>query len=36
MTYRVNNEESLDTISLTRSRFFGDNKDGAQWVIDQL
>ncbi len=36
LNYRVNNEATLNTISQTRTRFFGDNKDGAQWVIDQL
>jgi len=33
---RVNNENSLGTIKNIRNRFFGDNLDGAQWIIDQL
>jgi hypothetical protein len=36
IVYRVKNEHSLKTINLIRKRFFGDNKDGAQWIIDQL
>jgi hypothetical protein len=36
IVYRVNNEHSLKTIDLIRKKFFGDNKDGAQWIIDQL
>jgi len=26
----------LKTIEKTKYRFFGDNKDGAQWIVDQL
>jgi len=33
---RVNNENSLKTIIKIRDRFFGDNLDGAQWIIDQI
>ena len=33
---RVNNEYSLNTIEIIRKKFFGDNNDGSQWVIDQL
>ena len=33
---RVNNEHSLNTIEIIRKRFFGGNKDGAQWIIEQL
>ena len=33
---RIKNETSLNTIKLTKDRFFGDNRDGAQWIIDQL
>jgi len=34
--YRINNEKSLKTVENIRYHFFGDGKDGAQWVIDQL
>lgn len=34
--FRVENEEELKTIEKTKYRFFGDNRDGAQWVVDQL
>jgi len=34
--YRVNNESNLGTIRTIRYHFFGDNKDGAQWIVDQL
>jgi hypothetical protein len=33
---RVKKENDLKTIEKTRYRFFGDNKDGSQWIIDQL
>jgi len=33
---RVNNEVYLQTVDKIRARFFGDNKDGSQWLIDQL
>jgi hypothetical protein len=33
---RVNNENSLNTVEKIRKRFFGDNNDGSQWVINQL
>ena len=33
---RIENEHSLDTIGLTKDRFFGNNMDGAQWIVDQL
>ena len=33
---RVNNEHSLNTIEIIRKRFFGGNKDGAQWIVEQL
>jgi len=33
---RVNNENTLKTIIKIRDRFFGDNLDGAQWIIDQI
>jgi hypothetical protein len=33
---RVNHENSLKTIIKIRDRFFGDNLDGAQWIIDQI
>ena len=33
---RVNNEHSLNTIEIIRKRFFGENKDGAQWLVEQL
>lgn len=33
---RIENEQYLNTIELTKIRFFGDNRDGAQWVVDQL
>jgi hypothetical protein len=33
---RINNENSLKTIIKTRDRFFGENLDGAQWIIDQI
>ena len=33
---RVNNEHSLNTIEIIRKRFFGENKDGAQWIVGQL
>jgi len=34
--HRVNNEKTLNTISIIRNRFFGVNKDGVQWIIDQI
>ncbi len=34
--FRVENEKELKTIEKTKHRFFGDNKDGTQWVVDQL
>jgi len=34
--FRTKNENDLKTIEKTKYRFFGDNKDGAQWVVDQL
>jgi hypothetical protein len=33
---RIINENRLKTIEKIRYRFFGDNKDGAQWIVDQL
>jgi len=33
---RVNNEHVLNTIEIIRNKFFGENKDGAQWVVEQL
>ena len=33
---RVNNEDTLETVIKIRTKFFGENKDGAQWVVDQL
>jgi len=33
---RVKKEDDLKTIEKIRYRFFGDNKDGSQWIIDQL
>ena len=33
---RVNNEHSLNTVEIIRKRFFGENKDGAQWILEQL
>tara|TARA_B110000483_G_C18037064_1_gene481065 strand:+ start:15 stop:620 length:606 start_codon:yes stop_codon:yes gene_type:complete len=33
---RVNNENSLGTILKIRKRFFGENLDGTQWIIDQI
>ena len=36
IVHRVNNEYSLNTIEIIRKRFFGDNNDGSQWVINQL
>ena len=34
--FRVENEKELKTIEKTKYRFFGDNKDGAQWIVEQL
>ena len=34
--HRVNNEKTLKTVSIIRDRFFGENKDGVQWIIDQI
>ena len=36
IVHRVNNEHSLNTIEIIRKKFFGDNNDGSQWVINQL
>jgi len=33
---RIENESELQSISKIRRKFFGDNKDGAQWLVDQL
>ncbi len=33
---RIENESELESISKIRRKFFGDNKDGAQWLVDQL
>jgi len=33
---RIENESELKSISKIRRKFFGDNKDGAQWLVDQL
>jgi hypothetical protein len=33
---RVNKEHSLNTVEKIRKRFFGDNNDGTQWIINQL
>ena len=34
--FRVENENELKTIEKTKYRFFGDNRDGAQWIVEQL
>ena len=34
--FRINNEDALDTIGKIRYNFFGDNKDGAEWIVKQL
>ena len=34
--FRIENESNLKTIDKTKYRFFGDNKDGAQWIVGQL
>ena len=34
--YRVNNEHSLRTIQIIRDKFFGENKDGVKWLMEQL
>jgi len=34
--FRVENENDLKTIEKTKHMFFGDNNDGAQWIVDQL
>ena len=34
--FRIESENDLKTIEKTKYRFFGDNKDGAQWIVDQL
>jgi hypothetical protein len=34
--FRVENEVNLKTINKTRNRFFGDNHDGSQWIIERL
>ena len=36
IVHRVNKEHSLNTIEIIRKRFFGENKDGAQWIVEQL
>ncbi len=33
---RVENEQSFGTIGLVKDRFFGDDRDGAQWIVNQL
>ena len=33
---RVNNEDTLETVKKIRTKFFGENKDGAKWVVEQL
>jgi hypothetical protein len=34
--YRVENENELNTIEKIKIRFFGENKDGAHWIVEQL
>jgi len=34
--YRVKNENRLQTIFKIKEKFFGSNKDGTQWIIEQL
>ncbi len=34
--FRINNEDALDTIGKIQYNFFGDNKDGAEWIVKQL
>ena len=36
IVYRVNNEHSLRTIQIIRDKFFGENKDGVKWLMEQL
>ena len=36
IVHRINNEHSFNTIGKIRKRFFGENKDGAQWIVEQL
>ena len=33
---RIANEKSINSIESIRNRFFGENKDGAQWIVEQL
>ena len=34
--FRVENENDLKTIEKIKKRFFGENKDGAHWILEQL
>jgi hypothetical protein len=34
--FRVENEKKLKTINKIKYKFFGSNKDGAEWIINQL
>ena len=36
LLFRINSERSLNTVEKIRTKFFGENKDGSQWIIDQL
>lgn len=33
---RINSENSIHTAKLLKDRFFGDNKDGVEWIIQQM
>lgn len=34
--YRVNNENSMKTVDAIRKKFFGEGKDGVEWILKQL
>jgi len=34
--FRVSNEENLNTIQKIHAKFFGENKDGTEWIIRQI
>jgi len=34
--HRVKNEDKFNTINQIRTKFFGDNKDGVDWIIKEL
>ena len=36
LNWRIENEEEVKSIQLIRERFFGENKNGAKWVVNQL